>query len=247
MTAILILACAVSAHAQKLRVVTLYYPPLAFEQRGEVEGYAAAIVREGLRRIGHEADISITPWKRALFMTRFGEADAIFYAVRNEEREAWFHYPEEHLVVEATVALRRTGTDVVLRHGQTDYSDYRLGIGRGFYYGPKLKAFLENSEFAKVEEATSMELNFSKLIEGRLDVLLADLNFARYFIKKKAAKGLVEIVVDNQGEPIILDSVNSHLAFSRETMTPEIADQFSNALREMKADGTYERLAKPYQ
>lgn len=246
-TTALLLLSATSVHAEKLRIVTLYSPPLAYEEGGEVKGFAVDLVMEGLRRIGREADITIMPWKRAVFMTRFGEADAIFYAVKNAEREEWFFYPKESLVVEATVALRRVDTDIVLRPGKTAYDDYRLGIGRGYYYGPKLKQFLASSSFAKVEEATSFELNFSKLIEKRIDVFLADYNLARYFIGKKAAKNLVEVVTDEDGKPIFLDSVDSYLAFSRETMTQETAQRFSQALHEMKIDGTYDHIIRQYQ
>jgi len=241
------LVCVLPAMAESLRVVTLYSPPLAYEDKGKVTGFAAELVREGLKRMGYEADISILPWKRAVFMTRFGEADAIFYAVRNEEREAWFHYPEESLVEEATVSVKRAGEDVVLEPGKFYYPRFRLGIGLGYYYGPQLRKFIELSRFVKIEEAPTIEDNFCKLVEGRIDVFLADLNVVRHFIKKRASQGLVEIVMDGHGEPIILDSVDSFLAFSRETTTREVADQFSAILQEMKCDGTYERILDEYR
>lgn len=235
------------AWAETLQVVTLYSPPLAYEHKGEVTGIAVDLVREGLRRMGLDANIVIMPWKRAVFMTRFGEADAIFYAVKNAEREKWFFYPEEHLVKETTIMLKRTGTRFGWSETQRSYPRTRLGTGRGYYYGPKLTAFLETTRFGSVEAANTIDINFAKLVEGRIDVFLADLYLARYFIKKRASSNLVEIVSHQDGTPVILDSVDSYLAFSRETTSQAMADGFSDILKEMRADGTYDAIVDRYR
>lgn len=228
--------------AETLDVVTLYSPPLAYEDGGKPVGILVDIVSEGLRRMGHTAKVTIMPWKRAVFMTRFGEADALFYAVRNAEREPWFHYPDEPLVTEATVVLKRTGENIPITPGQSDYPWVRLGIGRGYYYGPRLKQFLDTATFAAVEEATSIDSNFNKLLEKRIDAFLADLILARHFLSKRASHDLVEIITDANGEPVMLDAVDSYLVFSRETMDAAMAEQFSEVLKTMKQDGTYQHI-----
>lgn len=251
---LLLLACLLGAplsgqdaRAETLRIVTLYSPPLAFERDGRVTGFAAEVVREGLRRMGHTADISIMPWKRAVFMTRFGEVDAIFYAVKNSEREQWFHYPDEFLVEETTILLKRSGEDLGIRDGRRSYPNIRLGIGRGYYYGPNLKRFIESSTFNAIEEATSIALNFAKLLEKRIDVFLADRYLAEYFISKRASQGVVEIVRNPDGEYLVMDSSKAYLAFSRETVSRAMADEFSRVLTGMKLDGTYDRLLQNYR
>lgn len=235
------------AQADTLRIVTLFSPPIAYEREKNVHGLGADLVREGLARIGHEAAITIMPWKRAVFMARFGEADAIFYLVKNTEREQWFHYPEEHLINETTVLLKRAKERINITTDRHNYPNIRLGIGRGYYYGPKLKSFLNDSTFESVEEATTIETNFVKLLEKRIDVFLADQILAEYFIRKRASKGHVDFVANEEGTPLILDSVKSYLAFSKETMPRKMADDFSRALREMKEDGTYDRIINKYR
>lgn len=236
-----------TAHAEAIRVVTLHSPPIAFEKDGEVVGIATDLVREGLRRMGHETVITITPWKRAIFMTRYGQADAIFYALKNDQREDWFHYPDEHLVMETTVLLKRKGGGFRWDPEQREYTKIRLGTGRGYYYGPKLEHFLKTTAFEAVEEATSIDLNFAKLLQGRVDVFLADLHLVNYSINRNAARDEVEIVTDNEGSPVIFDSEESYLAFSKRTMTKAMADQFSETLASMKADGTYDRIVSRYR
>lgn len=236
-----------AAQADSLHIVTLYSPPLAYERNGRVTGFATDVVREGLRRMGHTAHIEITPWTRAVFMTRFGEADALFYAIRNSEREQWFHYPEEFLVEETTILLKRAAEDIEIRKDKRDYPNIRLGIGRGYYYGPNLEQFIETSTFRSVEEATTIEMNFDKLLEKRIDVFLADRHLVEYFIRKHASQGLVRPILDDDGEPLIMDSSRAYLAFSRETMSQEMADEFSRVLTEMKRDGTYEHILDGYR
>ncbi len=249
LSTLILLVCltTVDVHAATLRVVTLYAPPMAFEERGEVVGLAADLVRKGLTRMGHNVEISIVPWTRAIFMTRHGDADAIFYAVKNKEREAWFHYPEEHLVKETTVLLKRAGSYMGWNSDEQDYSRIRLGTGRGYYYGPKLNKFLETTPFSAVEEATSIDLNFAKLKEGRIDLFLADLYLVKYFMRTHNHNEAVEIVPNNDGTPLILDSVKSYLAFSKTTMPASIAEEFSQELSQMKKDGTYENIISQYR
>lgn len=250
MLCFVVVAClcfAASAKAESLRVVTLYSPPLAFERDQQVVGMAVDLVREGLRRMGYEPEIVIMPWKRALLMTRFGEADAIFYAVRNETREAWFHYPEEPLVSETSVLLKRSGEHLNISLEKHDYRHLRVGVGHGYYYGPELKEFMDASTFGATEEASTIECNFAKLLERRIDMFLVELHLARYLLKEQSSQGPVDIVMGEDGTPLVLDSVDAYLAFSRETMSYLVADQFSGTLKAMKADGTYQKIIKLYQ
>jgi polar amino acid transport system substrate-binding protein len=234
------------AFAREFRIVTLSSPPLAYEEKGQAAGLATEVVREAFRRMGHSVSIVVMPWKRALHAVRFAEADAVFYAIHNSDREAWFHYSDEPLVVETTVMVRRAGSHVKLTLDKHAYESYVLGVGRGYYYGPKLGAFLDKARFAKVEEATTIGSNFRKLETGRLDVFLADLLLAQYHIDQNDAGDVVEIVRDEQGNPVVLDAASAFLAFSKATTAPKLAIEFSRILKEIKKDGTYSRIFGVY-
>ncbi len=237
---------AMPVQAEKLQVVTLYSPPAVIEKEGMVTGFATEIVQEALRRMDIEFHITVMPWKRALFMTRYGKADAIFYAVKNAEREEWFYYPDEPLVRETTILVKRSSDTISVTTDNLDYRKYRLGVGRGYHYGPQVDIFLRKSSFGSVEEATSINLNFKKLLEDRIDFFLADLNIIRYYMKTIPRKG-VDLVTDTKGNPVILDSVDSYLAFSKETVKPDMVKRFSSVLKEMKTDGSYDKILRSYR
>lgn len=48
------------------------------------------------------------------------------------------------------------------------------------------------------------------------------------------------------GEPYLLSASNTYVAFSKKTMTPDMADIFSQTLRAMKEDGTVDRIDAAY-
>ncbi len=235
------------AMSADLRVVTLFSPPYAFEYAGEVVGIAADSVREGLRRAGFEAEISMVPWKRALHMVQMGDADAIFNAVMTPERESFLYFANELLILEETVAFKRTDSSVVLNSDLSQDQVVRLGIGSGFSYGEKLDSVLQKSQSIKVESAPSVRRNIEKLMADRIDAFLADKYLALYSIKDLELQTELRIVSDEKGDTVVLGASQSYLAFSRKTMSSATAERFSRALKGMKLDGTFEAILKKYQ
>lgn len=234
------------AMAQNLSIVTMLAPPLAYEENGKVEGAMADVVREGLRRMELDAKITIMPWKRALHMTQEGEADALFQASKNTERQQWFHYPEEPLYAVKIIAVKRIRESILFSPDRYDYSQYTLGMVRGYYFGPHLESFLKKTRFKKRELVSNPRFNFTKLAQGRIDMLITNIDTARQIISEPDFQYLLEIITGPKGAPIALDEPKTYLAFSKRSMTKNIAEKFSNALKLMKKDGTYDRILNSY-
>ncbi len=234
------------ARAEKLSIVTMLAPPLAYEQDGKVVGAMTDVVREGLRRMGLEADITITPWRRALHMTQEGEADAIFQAGKNADRQQWFHYPEEPLYAVKIIAVKRTNESILFLPDRYDYTQYTLGMVRGYYFGPHLESFLKKARFKKKELVSSPRFNFTKLAQGRIDMLITNIDTAQQIISEPDFRHSLEIITGPKEVPIALDEPKAYLAFSKKNMTKKIADKFSNTLKAMKRDGTYDRILSTY-
>lgn len=235
-----------NALADTLKVVTLHSPPLAFEQDGHIVGITADLVREGLRRMGHEADIMIVPWVRGIAMVREGHAHAIFQAGRNAEREQWFHYPEEPLYEVKAVPVQRMNDPRVITPQRFDYSDSVLGTVRGGYFGPNFKAFLDKATFKRIEEFAKPDANFKKLAEGRIDAYVTTFGAARHYIRTNDLQDVLTIAKNDDGSTVIFDRSQTFLAFSKKVTRPKLAQQFSEALREMQADGTTSRILTNY-
>lgn len=242
----ILLFAASAAKARTVRVVSLEAPPLVYTMNDEVYGALVDVVREGLSRIGHKTQITIMPWSRAMASVRYGDADAIFYAIWTEERSEYLHYPDEPLWEERTVAVQLVNAPVSLDADLTNADNVRLGVGRGYYYGPHLEKLLKGKAFASVEAVVNAENNLNKLLAGRIDAFLTDYLNALKLLRDHAVGMRLEIVSDMDGKPAILDSSQSFLAFSREVMSGDMARRFSQALSEMKRDGTYEMIMARY-
>jgi len=212
-----------------------------------ITGLAADLATEGLKRAGFEPYIEIAPWSRAVYMAQHGFADALFYAVYNEERKEYFHYPETPLFTIDLVALKRTENSIVVTPEHQGLSHLKLGIGRGFAYGPKLQEFIDKAQFAKVETTTSNDINFKKLMDNRIDILVADKVLAHYFLKQPENLGRADFVRDENGETVIFDQLKAYLVFSRKTSAANDALHFSEALESMMTDGTYQAIINNYQ
>ena len=232
---------------EPLRVVTLHAPPMVIDNGETFSGLALEMAVAGLKRAGYEAKIVLAPWKRAVYMARHGDADALFFAAYNEERAAFFHYPEIPLVSLDLVLVKRVGTEAVVTPDRKGLSHLVLGVGRGFAYGPKIDAFIREAGFRLVEATVSNELNFAKLLDGRIGLLLADRALARHLMEKPGNKGLAEYVKDEQGNVAVLETHKAYLVFSKATRSADDAARFSKALEAMKADGAYRAIVEKYQ
>jgi len=244
--AICLLPCASEADS-RLKVVTLDAPPMVIDRNGELSGLALEVTVEGLKRAGYEADIILAPWKRAVYMARHGDADALFFAVFNEKRTLYFHYPETPLFLIDLVLIKRVESNIIIRKNRKGLDKLVLGMGRGFAYGPKVEEFIRQAAFQSVDETSSNAINFSKLIDGRIDLLVADKALARHLMEQPWATGMTDYVRDEKGEIAVLDTHKAYLVFSRKRQSEATAKRFSQALDSMKADGTYNAILQKYQ
>ncbi len=90
-------------------------------------------------------------------------------------------------------------------------------------------------------------MNINKLIVKRFDVFvgvkLTILNLSR---KMGYADDIEMVPRTGTKEPYLLSSSKTYVAFSKQTMTKDMAVIFSTTLKEMKVDVTIERIEKKY-
>lgn len=240
------LLLSIPANAEPLRLVTFDNPPYAFEENGKVKGSIADVLQEAFQRMNKEISISIVPWKRALQMVRYGEADAVFRAAKNEERIKYMFYPDETTDTAQCVAYVVVGKTVAVDSEMRDVQNIRAGIGLGFSYGDTFDKKLISASFKKIDKAVTVEKGLEKLFADRTDVFFVAKAVGDYILSQKEFRVDITTLRNNQGEEIVYSAAKNYLAFSRKTMTKEIVEQFSDVLRTMKDDGTYVRIAAQY-
>lgn len=214
--------------------VTLQFPPLEYENdKHEAEGAVVEIVRTIMAKMGHTLDIRVLPWTRALQMVRTGQADAIFTAYKNAEREKFLEYSEEVLVAQEVFFYKKKGSPFHFDGRIESIANARVGIVSTISYG---QVFDRYRQFIRLDKANQLSHNFQKLAKGRIDLLPSNYYVAEYTIKQLGLEQQVERVEQ------LIESVPSYIAFSRQRDLHSLRVQFDAELNKMKTTGEYSKL-----
>ncbi len=224
-----------------LMLATENYIPYSFEENGEVRGIGVELVREGLRRLGYTAELSVLPWTRALQMTQDGDVDGIFCAFYSEDRAVYLKYMEEPLAYEAQMLYALPGNPVAFDGTMASLKPYRIGILQDYYYGEAFEAAVEAGEL-KVERVTDIPTNIHKLLEGRIDVMVDHRYSMGYYLKRLGVTDEIAELPVPFREPAPL-----YLAFTKKRFIDRsLIEALDQAIRDMKKDGTYEEIVDSY-
>lgn len=235
-----ILSFAPQIAAAPLELVTLQYPPYEYKENGEVKGIAVKIVKEGFQRIGRPIKIKLLPWARAIHMIEQGQADAIFTAYKTPERQLFADYSKEILMPQ-TVSLFVLRDSTIEWNGDiSSISQYRIGAVIKVSYGDIFDGAVNNNILTRVDRVSSGELNMKKLLMKRFDILISNKYGALDILTKMGKLNHVREL-----SPIV-QSVPSYIAFSKKRNLISMRDKFDSVLKEMKNDGTYERIINEY-
>ncbi|OMH31864.1 hypothetical protein BGP75_16645 [Motiliproteus sp. MSK22-1] len=229
---ILVLLSAIApAYADKLVAVQNPWPPyLGPELEGQ--GLSGQIVREALRRQGHELEIRFLPWARALRMVKNGGADLLVAAWWTQERSEYLRFSEPY--VQNNLKFIKRKSDSFEYAGLQSLSGKRLGLIRSYGYGDEL------TNAKNYHKVVNLDLvsNIRMLLAGRIDLTLEDELVARYTMY--------------QEDPVLLNTVsfteralNSKWLYVasglRHPKNKEYVAAFNRGLKSMQEDGTLER------
>ncbi len=232
---------------ESLLLVTLQSPPAEYIEKGEATGRNVDIVCEALSRMGYEVEINLVPWKRALVMVEYGEADGIIDVAYNAERAEYIYYPEEVLYVEEWYCFKLSENKLTLDENLGNVGEIRLGTSRGFEYGGEIQKAIDNNLFLSIEEVSDNEPNILMLIAGRFDMFVGVKLTILYYLKQLGYQDKIEIIKRTGTDSnYLLNASETYLGFSRKTMDMEIVGEFSTILKEMKNDGTVDKMEKKY-
>jgi polar amino acid transport system substrate-binding protein len=183
-------------------------------------------------------------WLELLEKLRDGKVDMLLAATLIPEREgyAWFSRPYR----KESFALYVRGDELADLSGQ-DFasliaSGKRVGYTEGYYYGAEVNKLSGDPRYsANFIGASIVELNYSRLMDGSIDVLLDDPFVATSIIRRKGWTG--KIARHPQG----IASGEVSLMFSRKKIPEDLLARFNQALAARQKDGSLERLMAKYQ
>jgi len=227
--------------AKEYTFVSLEFAPYSYCSNGTVKGLDVELLQECFRRMDEKLKIMLVPWKRALCMGMYGQADGVFSILLTPERNEKMFFSDPVRTELMTLYVRKD-SKLEFNGDLDELKDFQLGVVRNFSYGNKVDNFVKNEiSSGHIEVSVSPEMNITKLIRKRFDVMVGDKISTIGAIRKLGVAGQIRQL----GEPV--SSNNIYVAFSRELGHADLRDRFNVALKSMRADGTWDRIINHYR
>ena len=244
---IILLSLISSLYAKNLFLVTLDSPPTGYLENNKATGSNVDIVTEALERLGHTVKIGFYPWKRALRMVEFGQADGIIDAAYNFERARYMYFPKEEIYTEEWYAFKKKNSILTLNEDFSNAKDIKLGVARAFVYGGEIQKVIDSGKFKYLDEGHNNIANVKKLVAGRFDMFIGVKITILLHAKKTGDLEKIEIVKKTgTDEDYLLNSSKTYLGFSKKRVNKELVQDFSKSIAQMKADGTIDLIRSKY-
>jgi polar amino acid transport system substrate-binding protein len=202
---------------------------------GSLSGISVDTVREIQKRVGNHDPIELVPWARGYHEALTRPDVLLFSTSRTREREELFHWvgPLDELVYCFFV---RADSAVAIH----SLDDARKLGAIGVYLSDFRDLYLTRAGFANLDRVSDQVANVKKLMNGRIDALVSSTTGIA-----ELAKSAGYPVSDFQPAfPFLRTQL--YLAFSKGTPPATVA-AWSDALKAMKKDQTFERIYRKYE
>ena len=213
----------------RLQVLSEDWPPVSYMEDGRPTGLAVEVVEEMLRRAGRGEKIEFVPWSRGYKLVTEAPNVILFPMARSGERELLVTMLGPLLEVRTELYQRKGGPWL----GRIDEAKRKAVVGT--YRSNFAATSAARHGFINLALAATPDRSARMLLSGRID-LWADSNLSSASALRKVG-----------GDPAILERVMvldvNPLMVALSPGTPRgTIDALEKALREMKADGTFQRI-----
>lgn len=241
--AIVLAATATGAQAtDQLTFVADQWMPFNGAPGEDREGYVVEILRAALAENGQAVRYETMTWKRALDVTRRGQADAVIGAEVSDAPD--FIFPQEEVGRYRTTFFTRADND--WRFTMKDsLTGQQIGVVREYSYPDWLNAYRQShaDQFDVVFGDEPLLTNLRKLLAGRIDVVPSNPYSLGWLAQQK---GLGDQIRKAGLIPGDTDAV-IHAAFSPANPESRVrAEALSKAIRSMRADGRLQAILSRY-
>ena len=175
------------------------------------------------------------PWKRSMALAMNGDVDGTFPWLKNSDRLRDFYIGDQEIYQDQGVYwhLRSTPFDW---NTAEDLRKYKFGVTVGY---TRTQDFF-NKQGIRADAEVSEELNFKKLLAGRIDV---------YRTSRVVGTYLVDSLFDAKSRnrfvfhPKFADDSHFFILFSKKTDRGQrLEKEFSKGLRKLRASGKYKDI-----
>ena len=202
-------------------------------------GVASRIVTEAFSLEGIKAEYGFFPWKRALLLAQKGKWDGSVVWSYTEDRAKDFYYSDPVVKCKwVFFYLKTTSFDWKVID---DLRGFRIGGTLGYKYNPDFEA-AEEAGRIKVYRVPKDEQNFEKLIKGRIDIFLQDIDVGYEMLNNLFPEEKVRLFTHH---PKPIKDTGFHLLLSKQVeKNKEMLTLFDRGLKRLKESGKIEQYLK---
>jgi polar amino acid transport system substrate-binding protein len=234
---VILLGCSICYSAETVDIaVDQENPPFMYAKNGQAAGLYPTLVESVFKRMNIPVSIKPLPWKRAQILADKGET-GIAGIYKNKERIAKYEYSDE-IFQEKLILFVLKGHEFPYKKID-DLAGKKIGVIRGWSYGDDFDTARKKEAF-KVEEVAGDDQNFKKLLNGRIDCLVAIEETGRSFLAQAPFKGKIAEL----STPVAVNP--TYLIFQKKAKAAELLPTFNTTLSKMKKDGEYTKLVQNF-
>ncbi|WDE07683.1 transporter substrate-binding domain-containing protein [Thalassomonas viridans] len=229
-------AAAVNTEAQEtIRITTGEFPPYYSEHEPNY-GESLHIVTQAFAQMNIKVEYGFFPWSRSYELVKQNDWDASCCWSRTPEREVYFNYSE--VIRSSNIMffhLRKFPFDW---QSYEDLSGIRIGTTIRYFYGREFEA-ADKAGKLLVEHASSDEINFRKLLGGRIQIFPIGQKAGYHLLSKSFLPEKVDSVT-HHAKALVRYQLRLMVAKTNKKSRYFI-DKFNEGLKRLKASGEYEQ------
>jgi len=206
---------------------------------GDYQGIGCDVAKIICKRLGHNINIRLFPWKRAQYMVEEGKADVLIGPYKTHEREKWLDYSEVPFCTDKALFFVRPDSNISWNGDFSSLSGKTVGVTLGWSISP---IFDKAKELLIIDYAPKVDSSLKKLLAKRVDLLASPL------LEAQAAFARLNLGNDQKPIPIYPEiEINyNYFGFSKRK-NKELAEfkkEFDRELKLMNDNGEISRMLK---
>lgn len=218
-------------------VTTEEWPPFISGKLSN-NGWTMEVARAALEPEGYDVSLQLVPWARALKCSKSGKCDGLYLSYYVEERTQWYVFSDP--VAKLETGLFKLKSSDISFDTLDDLRPYTIGMTRGAAVSDEF----DRADFLKKVPVPHHTTNITKLLKGRLDLVVAAKPVFEYLIRSTLPEDQhdkFEFI-----EPH-LSVQNLHMAISKNSPDyQQKLQDFNEGLRRIRADGTYDAIRRSH-
>ncbi len=230
--------CIAAPNTDELVFLADHFPPYEYASpTGNPHGFDSQVILAAFKHLKIPARIEFQPWKRVVANVKSGQASGMFSCGYSPKREVFSHLSDPISFATQGVVVNNSFKGAAISK-LIDLRGLRVAAVAGY----ASNRFLQEAgvEFTDVPHISHA---FPMLSHGRFDAFFLSLEAGRFLAAESGLTGSLKFI------PLLdIERRNYHLCFSKKRKGyKELADQFNQALKQLKASGEYQAIHKKYQ